>query len=110
MFKELIFVRTELKCYKNNNLMKICFLGYDGPRISANLNKEKGRVFRGIIKLSQFVSDEKDKMRKCKNYPFGPYKSYRHCDEIQSHSFMKQNFGLAPFWTSTNLSEVTKNV
>ena len=105
------YVPIQFKSSQSSTLKKVksCYLfssAYSGPPLKVYLGT--GSVFRNIIKFSQYESDEKDKTKNCINYPNDVYKSYTECDEINAYLFMKHNFGLVPFWTTNNLSDITR--
>ena len=59
-----------------------------------------------IHKISQTIDSELDKDKKCRNYPFKTWESYKDCD----FEFVHENFlsmGIMPFWATKDLNTVT---
>ena len=86
--------------------MKSNRLAYKGPPISMNLNKPThiGLVYT----IKQFIDSEKDKQKKCRNYPNKEFSSYEMCDEHFIKEKLKNEFdNVVPFWISNDYRNVT---
>ena len=81
-------------------------LSYNGPDIK-NPDLSVKRFFKAIIRISQNIFVEKDKSKKCQNYPNSKFDSYRDCDEQFVYREVKNKYNVVPFWTAYDFNEVT---
>ena len=81
-------------------------LSYVGPTFQYDdLNQPQNK--RGILSFQQNIYSEKEKNKRCKNYPFNGYTSFGDCDEKYLHDKFVNFYKIMPFWSALNLSEVT---
>ena len=104
--KLLQFYVEDKKYTFTRRLLKSNRLAYKGPPISMNLNKPThiGLVYT----IKQFIDSEKDKQKKCRNYPNKEFSSYEMCDEHFIKEKLKNKFdNVVPFWMSSDYGNVT---
>ena len=70
-------------------------------------NLETGHFQRGVISISQNIYSEEDTQKQCKIYPNNVFMNLSQCDGDFVYNYVKDNFGIIPFWTTDNLSEIT---
>ena len=89
-------------------MLKSNLLSYSGPTESLDLGESI--LYKEIVSISQNIFSEKDKMKKCRNYPNEDYESYRQCDEQFVYKDMKTKYQLMPFWATHEMDEVSSQV
>ena len=106
------FHEFSVKIQERNKLLKrrplkSSMLAYNGPDITVS-SLSQSSSFEVALKLSQFIYLETDTERNCRNYPNTDFESYRACDEQFVQKELARDFGLAPFWATDDLSEITR--
>ena len=81
---------------------------YTGPTVSIH-DLQSPKLYSLLLKLSQVINAENDANNPCVNYPSTQVSSYGECDRLNIRNFIKENYGLIPFWLTDNTEEVTKH-
>ena len=84
-------------------------LAYSGPAFQ-NLDLNQPAKMRGIFKISQSISSERETNKKCRNYPNKNYKSYQDCDEQFLMEEFSNKYKIMPPWVATDMDQVSKLV
>ena len=104
-----ITISLQEKNKVNHRTLKSTALSYDGPRI-ANKNLMEPRLLRSIVRFDQIIYSERDKKKKCQNYPNTKYKSYDDCDRSYIRHKLESELNLVPFWLTKDFEEVTADI
>ena len=91
----------------NKRSLKSNMLSYVGPGLLVN-DLKNGAFRKMMISFQQLINSEEDSSVNCTNYPNKKFISYEDCDRDYVYNTMKEKYGLVPFWTTNNMSEVTE--
>ena len=104
-----IKIYLEEKNKIHHRTMKQNALSYFGPELK-NINLEKIKYIKAIIKIVQRENLENYDKKQCKNYPADNFETYNDCDKVYMKKIIKNKFNITPFWMAENLEEITQKL